>query len=376
MSPTASDDTHHGGLALSVPSYECDLLSPLDLHCGVAEHDLSGISCRQVFALEHDVSGTGSWRELHGQTHVVGLVYLYAVELLEGLDARLHLVRLSGLVAERLDELLGLLYHLLLVLVGGGLLLYPLGAKFEVFRVRHLVVVDMTEHDLHRAVGDVVEEAPVVAYEQQRAACRLQVVFEPFYGLYVEVVRGLVEQQHVRLAKQDLGELYAHVPALRECLGVARELGVLESEAEQGPSRLHLRRLAVAYGEPVVERGEPFDQARILFRLIVAAVSELGGDALYLLFYAGVLVEHAHCLLQHAEPLVVLHYLRQVSYPYVGGHVYASRGRALLPAYHLEYRGLACPVLAYEAYLVVVAYVETDAVEQDEPAVCDRNSFQ
>ena len=158
----------------------------------------------------------------------------------------------------------------------------------------------MPEHDLHRAVGDVVEEAPVVAYEQQRAACRLQVVFEPFYGLYVEVVRGLVEQQHVRLAKQDLGELYAHVPALRECLGVARELGVLESEAEQGPSRLHLRRLAVPYGEPVVERGEPFDKARVLFRLIVAALSELCGDALYLLLDAGVLVEHAHGLLQHA----------------------------------------------------------------------------
>ena len=99
-----------------------------------------------------------------------------------------------------------------------------------------------------------------MADEQQGAAAPLEVVFQPFDGFDVEVVGGLVEQEDVGLAQQDLGEFDAHVPALGEGFRGTAEYAVEEAEAAQGPSGLDFRGFAVAHFEAVVQAGEAVDE--------------------------------------------------------------------------------------------------------------------
>ena len=150
-------------------------------------------------------------------------------------------------------------YHPLLVLVGGDLLLDTLGTQLQVLAVRDLIVMDVAQHHLDGAVGHRVEETPVVADEKQRATARLEVVFQPLDGLDVQVVGRLVEQEHVRLAEQDLRELDAHIPALGEGLGQPAELVVQEAQTQQGPARLDLGRLGMAHFQPVIQAGHTLD---------------------------------------------------------------------------------------------------------------------
>ena len=258
------DHAHQRGLALAVAADQRHLLAALDLDVGMAEDDLLRVADGQVRGLVDDVAGARRGREFDRQAGVVGLVDLDAVEFLQRLDAGLDLVGLRGFVAEGVDEFFRLLDHPLLVLVGRDLLLDALRAKFKVLGIRDFVVVDMAEHHLDGAGRDRVEEAAVVADEQQGAAAGLEVVFQPLDGLDVEVVGGLVEQQHVRLAEQDLGQLDAHVPALGKGLGQAAELVVQEAETQQGPAGLDLGRLAVAHLQAVVQAGQAVDERGVI----------------------------------------------------------------------------------------------------------------
>ena len=69
------------------------------------------------------VAGAGCGREFEREARVVDLVDLDALDFGQLLHAALHLHGLGGLVAEALDELLGVGNLLLLVLVGAHLLL-------------------------------------------------------------------------------------------------------------------------------------------------------------------------------------------------------------------------------------------------------------
>ena len=117
--------THKGSLTLTVASDQGDLLSPSDLYLSVPEDDLLRIADCQILAFEDYVSGTRSRRELNRQRDVVSLVNLHSVKFFELLDAGLYLIWLRRLVAETVDEILRLLDHLLLVLIGRHLLREP-----------------------------------------------------------------------------------------------------------------------------------------------------------------------------------------------------------------------------------------------------------
>ena len=99
--------------------------------------------------------------------------------------------------------------------------------------------------------------------QQQRAPERLQVILEPFDGLDVQVVRGLVQQQDIRMREQDLGQLDAHVPALAEGFRMAVQLVFLEAQAEKRPLRLHPGRLPRFQGQPVVDLVQAVDQTGV-----------------------------------------------------------------------------------------------------------------
>ena len=66
--------------------------------------------------------------------------------------------------------------------------------------------------------------------DQHHSLCRLcQPLFQPLYGLDVQMVGGLVEQQHVGLLQQNLGQLDTHAPATRELAGGTLQVGTLKA---------------------------------------------------------------------------------------------------------------------------------------------------
>ena len=143
---------------------------------------------------------------------------LDALDLVELLDAALHLLGLGGLVAEAVDEGFELLDALALVAVGGLDLGAALGFLLEVFLVVAVVDVQALVPDLDDLVDGDVEEVAVVGDEDVSVGIGAQIVFEPVAGFEVEVVGRFVEQQQAGLLQQQLGERDAHLPAARRIL--------------------------------------------------------------------------------------------------------------------------------------------------------------
>ena len=114
----AHDTLDHGRLTLAVLSHKGHLLAPLDGKGSVGKYQVVAITLAHPLGNDGIVARPGSRRELQVQVRGIHLVDLDPLELGQLLDARLHLHRLSGLVAEPLDEGLGILYLFLLVFIG------------------------------------------------------------------------------------------------------------------------------------------------------------------------------------------------------------------------------------------------------------------
>ena len=185
------------------------------------------------------------------------------------------------------------------------------------------------------------------------------------------MVGRLVQEQHVRLGKENLCQLYAHVPALAEGLRRPLQLIVAEAQTHQSAFRKHLRGLAAHIAEMVVDLVHPDYELLICLGLIVAPFGELIRYVGQFVLHCEYVGEGGHCLVYDAAAAVVLHYLGQVTYFQVAGHGNLAPGRGLKAADELEYGRFPGSVLPDKAYLVRLADVETDVVQQGEASVGD-----
>ena len=137
----AHDTLHKCGLSLAVLADESHFLTALDGKGDVVEN------CMRAIILAHLVADNGivataktGWKlEVH--LLVVDLVDLNGHDLLQLLDAALHLHGLGGLVAETLYKVLDIGNLLLLVLVGSQLLFAALCTKYHILVVFHTIVL-------------------------------------------------------------------------------------------------------------------------------------------------------------------------------------------------------------------------------------------
>ena len=83
-------------------------------------------------------------------------------------------------------------------------------------------------------------QVPVVRDDEQRAGEGVEQVLDRGEHVGVEVVGGLVEDQHVRLGEQDQQQLQAALLAAGEVLHRGRELGAGEADPLQQLGRRHL----------------------------------------------------------------------------------------------------------------------------------------
>ena len=100
-----------------------------------------------------------------------------------------------------------------------------------------------------------VEEAAIVADQDQGAAVIAQKPLQPQGGFEVEMIGRLVEQQQVGLGEEDRGERDAHPPAARQIGNRPALHRVVEAEPGEdagGPAR---RRMGIDLDEPGLDLG-------------------------------------------------------------------------------------------------------------------------
>src|SRR2546425_3121274 len=128
-----------------------------------------------------------------------------AVQTLQHRASGLCLFRfLAGEIAP--DELFGLGDHPLLIVISALLNLAPLFAFGEIIRVVSLVTRRAPEFHLDDSHTGPIQEITIVADNDKSRRIGLQKFFQPFDSAHVEMIRWLVQQEHVRLRKQQLRE--------------------------------------------------------------------------------------------------------------------------------------------------------------------------
>ena len=187
------------GLAGAVDADQRDAVSALDHEVDVAEDFLVGaavfarIALGHALELGHDAAAGLGLRE----RKVDRLFFrrnLDALDLLQFLDAALHLLGLGGLIAEAVDEDFELLDAVALVAVRGCQLLVALRLLGEEFVVVAGVEPEALVPDFGDLVDRDVEEVAVVRDQHEGMRIVLQIFFQPVAGLEIEMVGGFVEQ--------------------------------------------------------------------------------------------------------------------------------------------------------------------------------------
>ena len=107
--------------------------------------------------------------------------------------------------------------------------------------------------------------------EQQRALEGLEPGFEPFHLLGIEVVRGLVQHQHVRIPQPGLGQGHALAPSA----GKALHGGLQILEAPGGLGRLEARLQIPPQPVQAVLHGLQFEVEALLERAVIRSVQLL-----------------------------------------------------------------------------------------------------
>jgi hypothetical protein len=179
--------------------------------------------------------------ELH---HAPLLRQLDFFDLLECLDAALHLRGLCRVRREALDEPLFLGEHRLLPRVRRLAVRVADRALALVEVVVARIGRDLAAVDFRNFRDEAVHELTVVGGHEQRAGLRCQEALEPDDRLDVEVIGRLVHQQHVGPPEQHARHRDAHLPSARQRAHVAVDPLVVESEAEEDFARLRLERIA------------------------------------------------------------------------------------------------------------------------------------
>ena len=241
---------------------------------------------------------------------------------------------------------------LLLVLL--HLLLASFGTQLQVVRVVHLVVVDAPHGHLDGACGDVVHKLAVVADYHHRLAVVDKEVLEPADRLDVEVVGRFVEQQHVGVLQQHLGQFDAHAPAARKFACLPVEVSALKTQAEQCLFHVLLKVRHVNGIELFAQRGHLLNQCHVVLALIVGAFGQLAVKVVKVSLHFVQVGKGLACLFKHGASVLGHEVLRQVGYH----SVFWGRHRTTCGFAHtgqnLEQGAFACTIFAHQGYAVVV----------------------
>ena len=249
----AEGELHEGRFAGAVGAHEGHVVATVECGVCVGVDEIVAKGLADVLERDHHVARARGLGEAEAHlARALGKHHELALDLLDALHALLGLGGLGGLVAELVYEdlhvgdlaLLGgalgaELLEVVLALAQVGGVVARVGGEAAVLKGR-----DVAHAGVH--------EGAVVAHEQHGSVVAREELLEPLNALEVEVVRGLVEQQQVGVAQEELGEGYAHLPAAREVLCGFVEVVDGESEAAQDGAGAALELVAAQALEAVL----------------------------------------------------------------------------------------------------------------------------
>ena len=200
----------------------------------------------------------------------------------------------------------------------------------------------------------------------------LEEIFQPLDRLDVQVVGGFVEQQKVRLLKQQLGQLHTHLPTTAKLCHWAREVTMLEPQAQQnlfgillsavGSQKHHL------FGYLVVA----VEQSRIVVGLIVGALGNLVSQLLLKGHQVIDTTESRKGLVYYCAGGVGHHLLRQIAHLLTRGDDHRACLRLLPAAEYLHQGRLSRTILPHQPHAVVVSNIESHFIKQISPGELHR----
>ena len=332
----AHDTLHQRRLTLTVLTHKGHLLTAFDGQVDVREDGMGTIVLADILADNGVVATTQTRWELQVQCRVVDLIDLDGHNLFQLLHLLLHLYSLGGLIAEALNKLAHLLYFLLLILVGSELLFTTLLTQYDILVVFHLIVNDLTTRNLQRAIGNIIDEGTVVT-DQYHSLCRLrQPLLQPLYRLDVQMVGGLVEQQHIRLLQQNLRQLDTHAPTTRELASGTFQIRTFKAQTHQGTLQLCLAVLCTHHHIALMLQRKLLDQCQITLALVVGTLSQLLVQRIHLGFQLRHIRKGLLSLLTNGGIILQNHHLRQIAYRRIVGNADHATGRFLLSTEYFE----------------------------------------
>ena len=200
----AEDGFEQRGFAEAVDAADGNFLTALQIE-GYRTSERAVIAKHKVLRFYDEAARCTRFGEFEGRLELFArlLNHFHFIKL--ALTALRHIGgRYTRLVAG--DEVLKLGNLLLLALVGCGLLRLVNRIHFLEFVIvaavaRQLAVLEMIDN-----VDNLIKEGHIMGNQDEGVLVVLQKLCEPFDMLYVEIVRGLVEQQDFGVLQQQLGQ--------------------------------------------------------------------------------------------------------------------------------------------------------------------------
>ena len=250
----AGEDLHEGGLAGAVGTDERHVLAAVEFEVDVAVDVLVAVGLGDSLQAHDHIAGARRVGELKVDVLVaLGQDDELLFDLLDLADALLRLGGLGGLVAELVNEDLHVGDVALLRGTLGAHLLQIILALLEVAAV----VAGVGGHAAVLERGDVVDagvhEGAVVTDDEYGAVVVSDKAAQPLDAFEVQVVGGLVEQQQVGMAQEELCQRDAHLPAARELGARALKVGDLKAQTGQDLAGVALEFIAAQVLKAVLD---------------------------------------------------------------------------------------------------------------------------
>ena len=270
----------------------------------------------------------------------------------------MHLQRLRIRTLETFDKLRRLGDKLLLLVIR-LLLLHPAFlAQLQILRVIHFIVIDTPHRHLDGTRRDIIHKLAVVTNHNHRLTVIDQKIFQPLDRLDIQVIRRLIEQQHVRFLQQQLRQLDTHPPSTAEITRLTLEIRPLEPQSEQ--SLLHI--LLIIRGinriKLLTQCRDFLNQCHITVALVIRPRLQLLVQPLDLRLH---FVQMSECLcrfFKHRPPVFRHQVLRQIRHHAIFGSRNPAAGRLPRTRQNLQQCTFTSPVLAHQGDAVFLINYE------------------
>ncbi len=221
------------------------------------------------------------------------------LDLVQLLDAALHLLGLGGLIAKAGDEGFQMLNVLALVFVSRGQLRAPLFFLLQVLLVVAVVNVQRLVPYLDDLVDRDVKKIAIVRDQDVAVGIAVEIVLQPIAGFEVQVVGRLVEQQQAGLLQQQLGQRDAHLPSAGKLLRLPGPVMLAEAQTAEYRAHLRVECIAVMGAKVRVEMGKAIGR-RGIFGCVRVELGQASGKGFELLFHVAQLGEDREALRKYA----------------------------------------------------------------------------